>query len=125
MKEFIFYLGSFQFEIFSIPDLSIVYEHQGYTKNISLNCLTQINNDEIIYSDGLDLKIFNIKYFKLKITYKNSKDITSLTKLKDNTILICTSSGITRFETKHFEEICLIFIPHLDYDHLQQEALTL
>ena len=116
-QEFIFYLGSLKVEIFSIPNLSVVYEHKEYTKNISLNCLTQLNNDEIIYSNGFEIKIFNVKYFKIKFTYKNSKDITSLTKLKDNTLLISTSSGITRIEAKHFEEISLISMIYSNYNN--------
>ena len=116
-QEFIFYLGSLKVEIFSIPNLSVVYEHKEYTKNISLNCLTQLNNDEIIYANGFEIKIFNLNYFKIKFTYKNSKDITSLTKLKDNTLLISTSSGITRIETKHFEEISLISMIYSNYNN--------
>ena len=116
-QEFIFYLGSLQVQIFSIPNLSIIYEHLEYIKNISLNCLTQINNDEIIYSSGIEIRIFNIKTFKNKFTYKNSKDITSLAKLKDNTLLISTSSGITRIETKHFEEISLISMIYSNYNN--------
>ena len=115
-QELIFHLCSNKIQLFSIKDFSVIYEHQEYNKNLSSNCLTQINKDDIIYSNGHYINIFNIKSFKIKFRYKNTKDITSLTKLKDNTLLICTSSGITRIETKHFEEISLVSMIYSNYN---------
>ena len=115
-QELIFHLCSNKIQLFSIKDFSVIYEHQEYNKNLSSNCLTQINKDDIIYSNGQYINIFNIKSFKIKFRYKNTKDITSLTKLKDNTLLICTSSGITRIETKHFEEISLVSMIYSNYN---------
>ena len=63
------------------------------------------------------IKIFNINNFKIKFTYKNSKHITSLKKLKDNTLLICTNEGILRIELNLFEEISLIDIIYSNYNN--------
>ena len=115
-QELIFHLCSNKIQLFSIKDFSVIYEHQEYNKNLSSNCLTQINKDDIIYSNGHYINIFNIKSFKIQFRYKNTKDITSLTKLKDNTLLICTSSGITRIETKHFEELSLVSMIYSNYN---------
>ena len=116
-QEFIFMLGAKKISIFSLDDLSLFYEFNEYNNNSNCNCLTQLNKDEIIYCNGSVIKIFNINNFKIKFTYKNSKHITFLKKLKDNTLLICTNEGILRIELNHFEEISLIDMIYSNYNN--------
>ena len=108
-KEFIFLLGSKSLCSFSTPDLTIISKFNEYNNHSPCSCLTKLNKDEIIYSNGPTIKIFNINSFKIKFQYtKNSKSITFLTKLNDNTLLISTEQGVFRYDLKHFEEISLI-----------------
>ena len=47
--------------IYSIPDLAIISEFKEFNNNSSFTCLTQLNKDEILYSNGPLIKIFNIE----------------------------------------------------------------
>lgn len=114
-QEFIFILGSKSLSIYSIPDLAIISEFKEFNNNSSFTCLTQLNKDEILYSNGPLIKIFNINRFQITFQYRNSKNITSLSKLKDNTFLISTQEGILRFELKHFEKISLVDLIYSNY----------
>ena len=127
-QEFMFILASKRVTILCVHDLSTVYEFEEYNNNSNFNCLSQLNKDEIIYSNGLNIKICNINNFQIKFKYKNPHYITFLKKLKDNTLLICTLEGIIRIELKHFEEISLIEKIYSNYNNYyvlnQKEKIT-
>ena len=106
--EFIFLLGSKKLSFLSLPDLQIVSEIKEFNNNSCFTCLTQLNKDEIIYSNGPIIKIFNINICQITYQYKNPNNITFLSKLKDNTLLISTKEGILRIELKSFEQISFI-----------------
>ena len=114
-QEFIFSLGSKKVSIFFLDNLSLFYEFNENNYSTNCNCLTQLNKDEIIYCNASMIKIFNINNFKIKFTYTNSKHISFIKKLKDNTLLICTIKGISRIELNHFEEISLIDMINSNY----------
>ena len=69
-------------------------------------CYEQINKDEIIIGNGNRLQILNLNKNKIKYTQKiNLVSVMSITKLKDNTILIGGRSEIKRYFLKQFKEL--------------------
>ena len=80
------------------------------------NCLTQINNEEVIYGNNKELYIINIKKGKIKLTKSTSGYINSIFKLKDGSIIRGERDGIRRFTKNTLDELPPLIEPYDDYD---------
>jgi hypothetical protein len=92
----------------SVPELNIVSQINNLSDENSSNCITQINEDEILISCSNYLKIIDINKFEIKLKIKKSFKASFITKLKDNTILLGTKFGIKRLFLNNLEEISFI-----------------
>lgn len=117
-EEFIFFQGCKSINIISIPNLEIISVLNELNHNSSSNTLTQLNIDEILFTNDSIIKIYNINNSLIKYQYKISKKIICLSKLKDNTLLISTKEGIIRFSLNNFEEISLVEMIYTNFNSL-------
>ena len=86
---------------------------KGY---FSQNCITQLNNEEIICGDNNKINIININTAQIKISKKVENGVCSLFKLKDGTLVKGERDGIRRFSGKTLEELPPLIQPYDDYD---------
>ena len=66
-----------------------------------------MNKDEILIANKYALRIINISNFQVKMEIL-IPNISFISKLRDNTIIIGTKEGIKRINLKDFERISLI-----------------
>ena len=92
----------------SLPGLKLISQIQILSDEKSLNCITQINEDELLISSRYYIVLINIHKFEIKLKIKKTSNVSFLKKLKDNTILMGTKYGIKRINLKYLEEISLI-----------------
>ena len=96
MKNYIHFLNIPNFELINTINV----------KNISKNCLLQINSNEILIVDNINyLKIIDINTSQTKLAIKSSSSINILLKSPDDTIIYSGFDGIKRCLIKTMENL--------------------
>lgn len=96
MKNYIHFLNIPNFELINTINV----------KNISKNCLLQINSNEILIVDNINyLKIIDINTSQTKLAIKSSSSINILLKSPDDTIIYSGFNGIKRCLIKTMENL--------------------
>ena len=90
--------------LLNIPNFELI--NTINVKNISKNCLLQINSNEILIVDNINyLKIIDINTSQTKLAIKSSSSINILLKSPDDTIIYSGFDGIKRCLIKTMENL--------------------
>lgn len=80
------------------------------------NNLIQINQEEVVYGDNNNLKVYNVNEAQVKISKATEGYITCLICLNDGTFIRGERDGIRRFKISNLEELPPLIQPWDGYD---------
>ena len=107
-KDLIVVYSTLKLCFLTLPKLDLIKEIKNVSIDKQINCITQLNKDDILVANNYFIRLININTFQIKLIRLNFAQATFILKLRDNTILIGTKEGIKRISNNNLEEISLI-----------------